>query len=135
MLLPLVKQRIEQRKSSSSRGKERLDALEWTLDFADDLGAPHNTPEKITEELLYGLWAASSAPGGMMAEIVFQLLLFPQYMDPLREEATAAVEKHGWSEKMLNSLKLQDSFIREVNRLYPTGSGTFSPNLIQVWCS
>ncbi|KAH8581604.1 hypothetical protein B0O99DRAFT_719202, partial [Bisporella sp. PMI_857] len=106
-LLPLVKKRIEERKSSSSsEGGGRLDGIEWTLDFASDLDAPHNTPEKITNELLYGLWAGSLAPGGMMTEIVFQLLLFPQYMDPLREEATVAVEKHGWSEKMLNSLKL-----------------------------
>ncbi|KAJ8069764.1 hypothetical protein OCU04_000183 [Sclerotinia nivalis] len=122
ILLPLVKSRMVARKEGAGK---KLDAIEWTLEL---LSAEKrcNTPEYITEELLYGLWAGSSAPGGMLTEILYQLLLSPQYLTPLREEAEGAVRQHGWSEKMLNDLLLLDSFIREVNRLYPTGSVTCS---------
>ena len=103
-----------------------LDAIEWTLAFSKP-DSPNNAPEYVTKELLHNLWAGSSAPGGLMTEMVYQLLLEPQYLEPLREEASNALKAHGWSEKTLDSLYLQDSFIREVNRLYPTGSGTYPP--------
>ena len=59
-----------------------------------------------------------------MAEMLFQLLVCPEYLEPLREEAQTALERNGgWNEKALDSLPKLDSFIREVNRLWPTGAG------------
>lgn len=88
----------------------------------------YDSVDHLTYELLHNLWAASSAPGGMMTEIVYQLLQDPQYIEPLRHEARKAVDEFGWSEKMLARLHLQDSFIREVNRLLPTGSSSNPPD-------
>ena len=124
-LLPVIKARISARESRANNAEPPLDAIEWTLALSKP-GHPHNTAEKITEELAHALWAASSAPGGLMTEMVYQLLFEPSYLIPLRSEAEAAFAAHGWTTKMLNSLHLQDSFIREVNRLYPTGSITCS---------
>jgi hypothetical protein len=124
MLQPVVEARIQRRelpKSPTSDGHHIGDAIEWTLDLVKG-DATYDTPERLTYELLHNLWAASSAPGGMLTEIVYQMLMFPEYLQPLRLEAETATNKYGWSEKMLADLRLQDSFIREVNRLLPTGA-------------
>lgn len=123
MLQPVVESRLTARKAvANGRSLEFIDdAIEWTLDLSR--GHPrYDTPEALTHELLHNLWAASSAPGGMMTEIVYQMLSYPDYVQPMRVEAEAAVAANGWTEKMLASLHLQDSFIREVNRMLPTGS-------------
>ncbi|CAG8972406.1 hypothetical protein HYALB_00007160 [Hymenoscyphus albidus] len=76
LLLPEVKKRMQLRMDKCKTAAHKLDAIEWTLDFP--ASTPFNdTPEQITTELLYGLWAGSSVPGGMLTEIVYQLLLLP----------------------------------------------------------
>jgi hypothetical protein len=133
ILQPLVTERVQRRRLLQGKevnDNEKTDAIEWTLDLISSLpDARYDSVDFITEELLHGLWAASSAPGGLMTQIVFSLLYEPKYIAPVREEAEKAVALYGWSEKMLGNLLLQDSFIREVNRLFPTGSGTYAaPN-------
>ncbi|KAL1604768.1 hypothetical protein SLS60_004308 [Paraconiothyrium brasiliense] len=123
VLQPIVEKRIQRRQSKQNGHSDGDigDAIEWTLDLVK--GDPkYDTPERLTEELLHNLWAASSAPGGMMTEIVYQMLTYPEYMEPLRKEAEQMVKEHGWTEKMLANLQLQDSFVREVNRMLPTGA-------------
>ena len=129
ILLPIVKRRMEERVTAHKSAAPRLDAIEWTLDFSKP-GSPDNSLQRVTKELLHNLWAGSSAPGGLLTEMVYQILFDPIYLEPLRTEAANALDAHGWSEKTLDSLHLQDSFIREINRLFPTGSGIclgFSP--------
>ncbi|KAI0902786.1 hypothetical protein F4823DRAFT_569366 [Ustulina deusta] len=57
-----------------------------------------------------------------VTEMVFQVLMDPKLLADLRDEVMLALEEHGWTEKLLRKLALQDSFIRELNRLYPTGA-------------
>jgi aspirochlorine biosynthesis cytochrome P450 monooxygenase len=74
-LRPIVEQRIEQRQSTHKQDTklESEDAISWTLDLVT--GDPiYDTRDKLTHEIPHNLWAASSAPGGMMTEIVYQLL-------------------------------------------------------------
>ncbi|KAF2675650.1 cytochrome P450, partial [Lentithecium fluviatile CBS 122367] len=123
ILLPVLRRRLEARNTAENRNMGKLDAMEWTFGLHQEL-THYGTLSKVSKELLHTLWAGSSAPGGMMTEILYQLLLHPQHIEPLREEARKAIKEDGWSEKMLSSLLLQDSFIREVNRLFPTGSIT-----------
>ncbi|MCJ1352273.1 MAG: hypothetical protein MMC33_002257 [Icmadophila ericetorum] len=132
ILLPIVHKRMATRGVTAGKTIALpVDAIEWTLAFSKP-DSPHNTPEMVTTELLHNLWAGSSAPGGLMTELVYQLLLEPKYLERLREEASNALKAHGWSEKALDSLYLQDSFIREVNRLYPTGSVTCSRTVLDT---
>ncbi len=58
----------------------------------------------------------------MITEMVFQVLMDPKLLADLGDEAMLALEEHGWTEKLLRKLALQDSFIRELNRLYPTSA-------------
>ena len=77
---------------------------------------------RVSKELLHNLWAASTSPGSILTEMLCQILMEPSYLEPQRTEAQAAISG-GWSEKAISSLPLLDSFIREINCLYPTGSG------------
>jgi cytochrome P450 len=130
MLRPIVAERVQRRRllqAKEGNEDEKTDAIEWTLDLAlSPPDAHYDSVDFITEELLHNLWAASSAPGGLMTQIVFSLLHEPKYIAPIREEAEKAVAQYGWGEKLLGNLPFQDSFIREVNRLFPTGSGTYA---------
>ena len=121
ILLPVVEKRIAER-AASMKTSDRLDAIEWTLALSES-EIEDEDPRRLALELLHNLWAGSSAPGGLVTEMLFQVLIEPDYLEPLRNEAQDAVSQYGWSEKMLNSLHLLDSFIKEINRLFPTGSG------------
>lgn len=124
MLLPIVALRLNEQQSEDKL-PVRLDGIEWTIVFAGS-DPRDKDPRRIAEEVLHNLWAGSSAPGGLITEMLYQLLMEPKYIEPLREEIQKAISESGeWSEKALNGLPLQDSFIREINRLYPTGASMF----------
>ncbi|CAI6334293.1 unnamed protein product [Periconia digitata] len=121
LLRPIVDERIQE--NVRTKDSDRHDAIQWTLELFPQ---PANLEQKdrLLKELLHNLWAGSSAPGGMMTEIIWNLLLHRDYVPELREEIEGAINQYGWTEKMVNSLHLLDSFIRETNRLSSTGSIT-----------
>ena len=118
MLQPIVARRIQERQRGEGKGNHN-DGIEWTLDLTDNASMD---PHQISLEVLHNLFAGSLAPGAMVTELVFQVLMDPKLLQELRTEALKAIDEHGWTEKLLTSLPLQDSFIRELNRVYPTGS-------------
>ncbi|KAJ3577059.1 hypothetical protein NPX13_g3508 [Xylaria arbuscula] len=119
ILQPVVAGRIQDRKRNQASRKEENDGISWTLDLTDD---NEINPRLASLEVLHNLFAGSLAPGAMITEMVFQVLMDPKLLADLRDEAVAAVIEHGWTEKLFGKLSLQDSFIRELNRLYPTGA-------------
>ncbi|RYP43672.1 hypothetical protein DL768_009790 [Monosporascus sp. mg162] len=128
MLLPVLQKRIEERgRHQGPQGS--LDAIEWSLNHYAT--ATEIDMQRLAAELMHNLWAGTSAPGGLVTDIIFQLLLEPKYKEPLLKEAAESLGHSGrWTEKALSSLPLLDSFIREVNRLYPTGSITCSRTVL-----
>jgi aspirochlorine biosynthesis cytochrome P450 monooxygenase len=120
MVLPVVHKRLEE----EAKGVKisRFDAIEWTLAFSGPT-PQEKEPRRIALELLQNLWAGSSAPGGLVTEMLYELLMGPHHLEPLRAEAEKAIATYGWTDKAITKLYLLDSFIREINRLYPTGSG------------
>ncbi|KAF2179247.1 putative cytochrome P450 monooxygenase [Zopfia rhizophila CBS 207.26] len=122
-ILPVVTKRFEEFQNQDKDSLEALDAIQWSLEFSAGNKKEHN-PEWIALSLLHNLWAGSAAPAGLVTQMIFQTLLEPQYLDPLRSEAVKAIGTYGWTDKALSSMPLIDSFIRELNRLYPTGAVT-----------
>ena len=80
-------------------------------------------PYRIALQLLHNLWAGIAAPGGIVTQTIYQILMKPDYLEPLRSESAEVISRYGWSDQALNNMLLLDSFIWEFNRLYPTGSG------------
>jgi hypothetical protein len=123
VVLPIVHQRLATRSQNPS-SRPSLDAIEWTIDLLE--GTPSGKDaRRIALYLLHNLWAGSAAPGGLVTQMVYQMLLEPKYLEPLRTEARKALSRHRWTDKALSDMPLQDSFIREINRIYPTGSGWY----------
>ena len=119
-VLPMVEQRIVERTKLDSPERP-ADAIEWTIEQQE--ASPQGVDaRKVSLDVLHNLWAGSAAPGGMVAQMVTQVLMEPEYLAPLREEVASAVSAHGWTDKALNTMVMMDSFIRELGRLYPTGS-------------
>lgn len=120
MILPVLTDRIAEHSSQGGLQESRLDAIEWFLML---YSRDNVNQQRLAAELMHGLWAGTSAPGGLVTEVIFQLLLEPQYKEPLLKEAVEALgDDNRWTEKALGRLPLLDSFIRETNRLNPTGS-------------
>lgn len=143
VIQPVVEHRLAQQ-ASNAKPSSNSDALDWTIELASS-SPKENTPRRIALHVLHNLWAGSAAPGGLVTQMVFQLLLEPKYLEPLVAETENAVSSYGYSDKALNSMPLLDSYIREINRLYPTGSGaletdnpvslTYIADVPQVTCA
>lgn len=79
MLKPVVTARLK--KWGESKGGSVEGDMSDAMDWAIEQGAHDpqlNDADVLTEELLHNLWAASSAPGGLMTQIVYQLCLEPR---------------------------------------------------------
>ncbi|KAH8888269.1 cytochrome P450 [Thozetella sp. PMI_491] len=126
-IMPIVEARFRE---FQSRGPETdkstsgpLDAIEWSLQYSEGDSKEHN-PDRIALSLVHNLWAGSAAPGALVTSMVFEVLLQPQYLGLLRAESEAAVAMHGFTDKTFSNMPLMDSFIRELNRVYPVGAVT-----------
>ncbi|KAF4635041.1 hypothetical protein G7Y89_g3058 [Cudoniella acicularis] len=127
-LQPLVERRISLFAADDSSSMKKspntehfLDAIDWIL-TASSAQPTQQDSRILAIEILHNFWASSGSPSALLTQIVFQVLMFPMYLDPLRKEVQDAVSKYGWTEKAVQSLPLLDSFIRETNRLYPSFS-------------
>lgn len=54
-----------------------------------------------------------------------QLCESPECVQPLREEVMSVLREYGWSKTALSSMKLLDSFMKEVHRLHAAQIGKF----------
>ena len=134
-LISLVSPVIEKRMQEKAQGvekSERMDGIEWTLKLSEEYPFESNESGPvwgISKELIQNLWAGGSSPAAVITQMLFHILEDPSYLEPMRKEVEAAVAKHGWSERIINDLPLQDSFIREVNRFYPIFTCWYLPFL------
>lgn len=130
VIQPVIESRLNQFEGQDFTSKlgaqEQLDCIQWSLEYTRGNGKEHN-PRWIGHSILHNIWAGSAAPGGLVTQMVFQVLMErpERYLEPLRKEAEAALEKHGgYTIEALKSMVLMDSLIRELNRVYPTGAIT-----------
>ena len=56
----------------------------------------------------------------------------PEYVEPLRSKSAEVVSRYGLWDQAFSNRPLLDSFVRQINRLYPTGSGDLLPSPLQV---
>lgn len=82
---------------------------------------PSDTPDVdlLAAQLWQLTWAGAQSPTMTLANMLIKILETPAHGEALREEAKTAIYDQGWGDSMLNHMPLMDSFIREVQRLYP----------------
>jgi cytochrome P450 len=60
----------------------------------------------------------------LLCQAVLNLCAYPEYVEPLREEAITVLKTHGWQKVALTELRLLDSFFKETQRLKPIAMAT-----------
>ncbi|PGH15382.1 hypothetical protein AJ80_05566 [Polytolypa hystricis UAMH7299] len=116
---PVIESRLQNMRENPD-GSRPVDAIQWTIEQSGP-SDKERTPRRLAHQVLQNLWAGSGAPGGMLTQMIYQLLSYPEYLEPMREEVRNSISEHGWTDKMLNNIPSVDSFLRETNRLYPNG--------------
>ena len=126
MLLPVIQNRTMERDNGIEISAKYHDMLQWILDTPGSI-PDDDSPIHQAHHLMHLTFAASSASGVLVTQGLFQLLMLPEYADPLREEIEQTLREHGgWTDKALTSMVLMDSLLRETMRMYPAGSCTRS---------
>ncbi|KAI0107217.1 putative cytochrome P450 monooxygenase [Nemania sp. FL0031] len=124
MLLPVIQDRLIERLNGIDISEKYTDMLQWIMDTPSSIPGDDD-PVHQAHHLMHLTFAASSASGVLVTQGLFQLLMFPEYIRPLKEEVERALQENSeWSDKALSSMSLLDSFLRETMRMYPAGSLT-----------
>lgn len=128
MIMRVAAKRLEM-KESWPRDDSEFDVIQCSLDrleeFPFDEHADRTPLQTLSHEILHLIWAAGQSPAMVATTFIFKLLEEPSYIAPLREESQEAFKQHGSTDAVLKNLPKLDSFIREVNRLYPSFSRKF----------
>ncbi|EMD58399.1 hypothetical protein COCSADRAFT_154619 [Bipolaris sorokiniana ND90Pr] len=116
-----TKHLIRQIEKVCSQSNNCNNAIKWVLDLAKDDKIESN-PDRMAKQLMHLMFAGSSAPGGLVVQMIYQILMSPEYLEPLRAEITRALEETGgFTTSFTSRTPLMESFVRETMRLYPTG--------------
>jgi cytochrome P450 len=121
-VLNIVATEFQDRVSGAGTRKVQVDGIEWTLKILKERPKGSDEPlplSQMSHELVHLLGAAHTPVGMTITQMVWQVLAQPMYLHVLRKEAEEAVAKVGFTNRLVEYLPLQDSFIREANRLYP----------------
>lgn len=130
--------RMEDMKNNKDR-KPKVDAIEWTFNMLPELPVrEQGSPPlwQMSHQLIHLLGAAYTPTGFSVSQMIWKVLAYPEYLEPLRKEADEAVARFGLTAKVVNALPLQDSFIRECNRLHPGNTrkiSTFTCSYISTY--
>ena len=119
---PVVQKRMDEA-SDASDVPRYDDSIEWAIKLNDP---PERDSRTVSLEMLHILEAAAGAPGALMTEAIYQILMEPDYLKPLLNELVAARDEHGVTDAAIQNLPKLDSFLMETNRLYPVGGGRFT---------
>lgn len=119
LLRPLVQERRNAAKNNPNW--ERPDDMtQWMLDRNVD---DNISIEQFTRGQLMLIFAAIHTTSMTATNILYSLASTPEYIGPLREEICSVVAEHNGNitAKALQQMEKLDSYMKEVNRLYPPG--------------
>lgn len=118
LVLPEIKRRMAAQAEDPNCRKEN-DAIQWNLDLP--LASPkEGLPLRHAHRVLHLSFAATGTVAILITHMIYNVLMYPEYLEPLREEVMACTKAHGgWTEKAMNEMWKLDSFIRETLRVQP----------------
>ncbi|KJK79795.1 hypothetical protein H634G_04034 [Metarhizium anisopliae BRIP 53293] len=131
-LLPMIKNRMADRDNQTGDCKRYEDAIQWNL----DLPAPEAreaTPERHAHRVLHLTFAAAGTVAVLLTHLIYQILMYPEYLEPLRQEIKEALDAENgeWTDLTLTRLRLFDSFVRETLRVHPPSVFTAARTVLQ----
>lgn len=129
LLLPLLVERVKEEKSARAKGiaktrKKEDDMVQWVMDYASD---QELDPDRLVYRMLHINIAAVHTSSTTMADVLYAVIMFPQYQRELREEIAEIFRREGgWSKQTLTFLYKMDSFMTECARIQPNSSRTLA---------
>lgn len=134
--IKLLTPEIERRMRAREAGKPWpcSDSIEWLIDIAEKMDDQRElSVRRLAENVLHLLFAANSAPGALVTQMVYEVLMDPRYLGPLRDEIAAALRaEESWTAEALANMPLLDSLVRETLRMYPPGSSTSTETIGRI---
>lgn len=121
MLAPIIKSR--QRATNVSEKEKPSDMIQWIIDNSDP--KDKNNVSYITKTQMLISVVAIHTTTMTMAQVIYDLLEHPEYIDILRNEikSVKSVEDEPWTKAKIAGLKKMDSFMKESQRIRPAGLG------------
>lgn len=116
---PVIDQRKKEMAADPTR--KHTDAIQWLAELSK--GGDYDA---AMAQLNLSL-AAIHTTGDMLTQVIYDLCMHPELIQPLREEAITVLGTGGWKRTSLYNLKLMDSVIKESQRIKPAGMGKYNP--------
>ncbi|KAH9477625.1 Cytochrome P450 monooxygenase 103 [Psilocybe cubensis] len=90
------------------------DLISWLLEEAK---GPQRTIDDLPARILNINFASIHSTSMGLTSILFDLCMYPEYIEPMREEVSAIVKAEGWTKSSLAKMRKVDSFVKESQRL------------------
>ncbi|KAI4214665.1 MAG: hypothetical protein LQ351_002738 [Letrouitia transgressa] len=114
MLLPVIEER---RRNPPPSDQKPIDVLEYMMDLAKGTEAE---AQNLAMRYCYTIIGSVHTVTGAIIDSVYEVCARPEYAEPLRHEIQQALdEEGGWNKTTLSKLRKVDSFMKEVQRMYP----------------
>ncbi|KAJ7258282.1 cytochrome P450 [Mycena rebaudengoi] len=111
---PLIDERLAKENEHGRDWPDRPnDLISWLLDFAE--GAERTTPALALRVLFVNMSAIHTSSTAIAAAL-YDLVVHPEYILSMREEAECVVAEKGWTKAALGKMHKIDSFLRESQR-------------------
>nr|AFK23384.1 cytochrome P450 monooxygenase [Cordyceps militaris] len=117
-LLPILESRRIQAAQQDEK-PNHVDSIQWNLDSMP-ASPKEATLKRHAQRILHLAFAATGTVTILLTHMIYNVLMHPEYLQPLRDEIELAVSQNGgWTEKALNDMWKLDSFIKETLRVDP----------------
>jgi hypothetical protein len=127
IVLPEVERRKLAAQAAIAAGKRPLktaDSIGWMYELAREKRDDLNFVDSQLELAVGSIHTTTEA----ISAALFDCMLHPEIVQPLREEIIRVVGARGWSRQTLQDLKLMDSFLKENQRLHPNNYSKSLPS-------
>ncbi|KAI0072328.1 cytochrome P450 [Panus rudis PR-1116 ss-1] len=114
--------RLEELYGKDYDGKPN-DLLSW---FMDEAKGEERSIRALVLRILTINFASIHTTSMSFTHALYHLAANPEYMEPLRAEATKVIKQDGWTRTAMNKLRRLDSFLKESHRHHGIGSFTMT---------
>ena len=113
-LLPVIDER---RRNPPPAADKPVDVLEYMMDLAK---GKESDAENLAMRYCYTIIGSVHTVTGAIVDSLYEACARPEYIEPLRQEIQQALdEEGGWNKVTLSKMRKLDSFMKEVQRMYP----------------
>jgi ent-kaurene oxidase len=124
---PMIAQRLAKKQQNQldpiHESEKPVDMVQWMVDSAR---GSDQDPEVLSHNMLFMSLAAVHTSAATTIHALFDLCANPEYIQPIRDEVTLVIAKHGWTLSAIASMKKLDSFMKESQRLNQAVLMTFN---------